>query len=31
MVDLIPSSEAVMQILQETGAYRKGHFIYPNG
>ncbi len=31
MVDLIPSSESVMQILQETGAYRKGHFIYPNG
>ncbi len=31
MVDLIPSSESVMQILQETGAYRKGHFLYPNG
>ena len=31
MVDLIPSSESVMQILQETGAYRRGHFIYPNG
>lgn len=31
MVDLIPSSESVMNILQETGAYRKGHFIYPNG
>lgn len=31
MVDLIPSSESVMQILQETGAYRKGHFVYPNG
>lgn len=31
MVDLIPSSESVMKILQETGAYRKGHFIYPNG
>ena len=31
MVDLVPSSESVMQILQETGAYRKGHFIYPNG
>lgn len=31
MVDLIPSSESVMHILQETGAYRKGHFIYPNG
>jgi len=31
MVDLIPSAESVMNILQETGAYRKGHFIYPNG
>lgn len=31
MVDLIPSPESVMQILQSTGAYRKGHFIYPNG
>ena len=20
-----------MSILQETGAYRKGHFVYPNG
>ncbi|MBC7898886.1 MAG: phosphoribosyltransferase [Saprospiraceae bacterium] len=31
MVDLVPSSESVMTILQDTGAYRKGHFIYPNG
>lgn len=31
MVDLVPSAESVMQILQETGAYRKGHFLYPNG
>lgn len=31
MVDLVPSAESVMQILKETGAYRKGHFIYPNG
>ena len=31
MVDLVPSSESVMEILQSTGAYRKGHFIYPNG
>ena len=31
MVDLIPSSETVMSILQTTGAYRKGHFVYPNG
>lgn len=31
MVDLIPSPESVMELLQSTGAYRKGHFIYPNG
>jgi orotate phosphoribosyltransferase len=31
MVDLIPTSESVMKILQETGAYRRGHFVYPNG
>jgi orotate phosphoribosyltransferase len=31
MVDLVPSAESVMQILKETSAYRKGHFIYPNG
>lgn len=31
MVDLIPSPESVMEILKKTGAYRKGHFIYPNG
>ena len=31
MVDLIPSQESVMEILRSTGAYRKGHFIYPNG
>jgi hypothetical protein len=30
MVDLIPSAESVMEILQKTGAYRKGHFVYPN-
>src|SRR5829696_9531975 len=30
MVDLIPTPESVMQILQSTGAYRKGHFVYPN-
>src|SRR4029453_17855489 len=29
--DLVPSPESVMNILQGTGAYRKGHFIYPNG
>src|SRR6266850_7829029 len=31
MVQLIPSQDAVMQILQRTGAFREGHFIYPNG
>lgn len=31
MVDLVPSPESVMQILEDTGAYRKGHFVYPNG
>ncbi len=30
-VDMVPSAESVMAILQKTGAYRKGHFIYPNG
>ena len=31
MVNLIPPSEAIMDILNETGAFRKGHFIFPNG
>lgn len=31
MVDLIPSPESVMAILTETGAYQRGHFVYPNG
>ena len=31
MVNLIPSSDSVMNILQKTNAYRKGHFVYPNG
>ena len=31
MVNLVPSPETVMQILEKTAAYRKGHFIYPNG
>ena len=31
MVDLIPSENTVMKILSDTGAYRKGHFVYPNG
>src|SRR3954464_14865028 len=30
-VDLIPPAEKVMEILTSTGAYRHGHFIYPNG
>ena len=31
MVELIPSQEAVMQILKRTGAFREGHFVYPAG
>ena len=31
MVSLVPSAESVMDILTKTEAYRKGHFIYPNG
>jgi orotate phosphoribosyltransferase len=31
MVNLIPSPDAVMQILKRTGAYREGHFVYPSG
>jgi len=31
MIDLIPSAESVMKILENTGAYRQGHFVYPNG
>ena len=31
MIDLVPSSESVMQILENTGAYRQGHFVYPSG
>jgi len=31
MVNLIPPPESVMDILTTTGAYRKGHFVYPNG
>src|SRR5712675_582313 len=30
-VQLIPSPEEVMQILTRTGAFREGHFVYPNG
>src|SRR6476660_9881909 len=28
---LIPSQDTLMQILKRTGAFREGHFIYPNG
>jgi orotate phosphoribosyltransferase len=31
MVELIPSPDVVMQMLTRTGAFREGHFIYPNG
>ncbi len=31
MVDLIPPPDTVMQILKRTGAFREGHFVYPNG
>lgn len=31
MIDLIPPPESVMKIMTDTGAYRKGHFVYPNG
>ena len=31
MVNLIPPPESVMKILTDTGAYQKGHFVYPNG
>jgi len=30
MVELIPSQDTLMQILQRTGAFREGHFEYPN-
>jgi orotate phosphoribosyltransferase len=30
-VQLIPSSDEVMHILRKTGAFREGHFVYPNG
>jgi len=30
-VQLIPSPEDVMKILRKTGAFREGHFVYPNG
>jgi len=30
-VQLIPSPEEIMKILTKTGAFREGHFVYPNG
>jgi orotate phosphoribosyltransferase len=30
-VQLIPSPAEIMQILKRTGAFREGHFVYPNG
>jgi orotate phosphoribosyltransferase len=31
MVNLIPTPDSVMEILEKSGAYRKGHFVYPSG
>lgn len=31
MSNLVPTPESVMEILEKTGAYRKGHFVYPSG
>lgn len=31
MPNLIPSTDTVNAILRKTGAYRHGHFVYPNG
>src|SRR3982751_4471150 len=31
MVELIPSAESILQILKRSGAFREGHFVYPNG
>ena len=31
MVELIPSPDTILQILKRTGAFREGHFVYPNG
>ncbi len=30
-VQLIPAADEVMQILRKNGAFREGHFVYPNG
>jgi orotate phosphoribosyltransferase len=31
MVELIPQPDSVLQMLKRTGAFREGHFVYPNG
>ncbi len=31
MVNLIPSHDEIMNILKKTGAFRQGHFVFPNG
>lgn len=31
MVELIPSQDSILQILKRSGAFREGHFVYPNG
>ena len=31
MVNLIPSHDEIMGILRKSGAFRQGHFIFPNG
>jgi len=31
MINLIPSSDSVKSILEKTGAFRHGHFVYPSG
>lgn len=31
MIDLIPPPDSVKSILEETGAFRHGHFVYPSG
>jgi orotate phosphoribosyltransferase len=30
-MDLIPSQQEVVKLLRDTGALRKGHFLYPDG
>jgi len=30
-VQLIPKPDEVMRMLRKTGAFREGHFVYPNG